>query len=149
MQIPIRLHHSLQRHCELATGRAADPPLMKPPPDRFPGERGCNPIGMSENGGEFSAVSESFRSHIPICDRYSGANFRKISAANQSNRAFSATTHGKSQLDYTLESRDPFIRLLSARRVGPGFRRGSVFTVVSYPWTILFLVGASEAISGR
>src|SRR4030088_908918 len=79
---------------------------------RLPGERGCNPIGMSENGGEFSSVSESFRSHIPICDRYSGANFRKISAANQSNRAFSATTHGKSQLDYTLESRDPFIRLL-------------------------------------
>src|SRR5947209_1425361 len=36
-----------------------------------------------------------------------GPNFREISDANQSNRAFSATTHGKSQLDYTLESRGP------------------------------------------
>jgi hypothetical protein len=62
---------------------------------RLPGEGGCNPIGMQENGGEFLPGSEIFRSHIPISDRYSGANFRKISAANQSNPAFSATVHGK------------------------------------------------------
>jgi hypothetical protein len=37
-QIPIRLTTYSNRHCELATGRTADPPLMKPPPDRFPGE---------------------------------------------------------------------------------------------------------------
>jgi hypothetical protein len=37
------------------------------------------------------------------------------------------------------ESRDPFIRLLNARRVGPGFRRESVFTV-SHLWTICFLL---------
>jgi hypothetical protein len=27
------------RHCELTTGRAADRPSMKPPPERFPGEK--------------------------------------------------------------------------------------------------------------
>src|SRR6195256_3080106 len=117
---------------------------MKPPPERFPGERGCNPIGMSENGGEFSSVSESFRSHIPICDRYSGANFRKISAANQSNRAFSATTHGKSQLDYTLASRDPSARLLSAGRVGPGFPPGQrIYRIVPLNHLVSFYISPS------
>src|SRR6516162_6393311 len=30
----------LSCHCELTTGRAADRPSMKPPPERFPGESG-------------------------------------------------------------------------------------------------------------
>jgi hypothetical protein len=62
---------------------------------------------MPENGGEFSSAPESFRSHIPIYDRYSGANFRQDSRCKPKQSRISATAHGKSQLDYTLESRDP------------------------------------------
>jgi hypothetical protein len=62
---------------------------------------------MPENSGELLYVSESLRLYTPISDRYAGANPRRISTANLNNPAVSATAHGKSQLDYILESGNP------------------------------------------
>jgi hypothetical protein len=59
----------------VGTGGAADPPRMKPLLERFPGERGCNPIGFNEHGHD-SAITFSrhpgagrdpcFRKHLSL-----------------------------------------------------------------------------------
>jgi hypothetical protein len=52
------------RHCELTTGRAADLPSMKPPPERFPGEK---PGSMYPPAERFEGWAPAFAGEAFYC----------------------------------------------------------------------------------